>query len=97
MSAPKRPRGRPRKVLEGPPAPKRSAGRPRRVGPPPPKQRRPGSRELGLFANAIRDCLGLDPLYHDQNRPSDDEKTTLGRFYNVHEWKPLTPRRPCAI
>lgn len=43
-------------------------------------------RNLAWFANALRDCLDLDPLYHDkERRPSRD--TNEERFYVApFEW-----------
>lgn len=37
------------------------------------------SRELNAFANRLRDCLGLAPLYHDDR--SAKEPDEIARFY----------------
>lgn len=57
-----------------------------------PRKRDPyvSSRELCKFADALRDCLGLDPMHHDMLAPKklkSVEQSEAERFdLPVYEW-----------
>jgi len=45
------------------------------------------------FANAIRECLDLDPIYDGRRqREQPMERRVISRFYRCYEWP--TTRKP---
>lgn len=51
------------------------------------------SRELCKFADALRDCLDLDPMHHDMVTPKlkNAEQSDAERFYRTYEWPDEKP------
>jgi hypothetical protein len=60
--------------------------------------RREDSLEIARFGDALRNCLGLDPIYQDGRSlgpPISTEEAEIGRFYvePYAESHTMTPRR----
>jgi hypothetical protein len=56
--------------------------------------------DLARFGNALRDCLGLKPLWedgrYDRSREESEETREMRRFYVAPFAEPVAARKPGA-